>query len=181
MGLKEKQMGQAFRDESLTVQLAEARGGGMCRRLFTSAVYTWANWPFPFPKGAIEGPNKIISLCSRWLPSLPPASFEPSSSLRSLHSSLSYTYYFLLPVLPLLSSPLFSYSTMSWFWRSKSNFIIYSRTTGWLTFFHLQLFSSLSLWLCSFSSSLHSSYSFSPSTQGYQNNYQNLEIIKWEV
>lgn len=106
MGLKEQQMGRAFRDESLTVQLVEARGGGMCRRLFTSAVYTWANWPFPSPEGAIEGPNKIISLCSRWLPSLPPASFEPSSPLCSLHSLLSYTY-FLLLVLPLLSSPLF--------------------------------------------------------------------------
>lgn len=34
--------GAATHDESLTVQLAAARGGGVCRRLFTSAVYTWA-------------------------------------------------------------------------------------------------------------------------------------------
>lgn len=74
MGLKEQQMGKDFsvvvaaaaaHGKSLTVQFAESPGWWHVQAAFHICCLHMGNLTLLFSRRALEGPNKIISLCSR--------------------------------------------------------------------------------------------------------------------
>lgn len=81
-------------DESLTVQFSEARGGVMCRATFHICCLHMGNLTLLLSRRALEEPNKIISLCSRWLPS-PPVAFLSCHPPSTLESPILTAFFFL--------------------------------------------------------------------------------------
>ena len=133
MGLEEQQMGEDFcvavaaaaaNGRSLTVQFAESPGWWHVQAAFHICCLHMGNLTLLFSRRAREGPNKIISLRSRRLPSLPAASpsCHPLSAVLSLLSparvfdTCCHFFPFPFPMLSPIASPLVSlvsYAAMS--------------------------------------------------------------------
>ncbi len=152
MGLKQQQMGEGFRSSNTrrVLDCAARRSPGWWRvqAAFHICCLHMGNLTLPLsrrpPKNPIKSSASAQDDCLRllqhfWASLLHAALFPVISSLLSCLPSASsrlttFPPFLALSPFPTLLASLASYATPSWLQASNSNFIIYSRTSGLLTF-----------------------------------------------